>query len=71
VTQSGRGSPFVTSIDGTNNVIVWVVGAEGDQRLHGYDGDTGAVIFAGGGANELMTGTRRFSTGIVARGAST
>jgi hypothetical protein len=68
VTQSGRGSPFVTSIDGTNNVIVWVVGAEGDQRMHGYDGDTGAVIFAGGGVNELMTGTRRFSTGIVARG---
>ena len=68
VTQSGRGSPFVTSIDGANNVIVWVIGAEGDQRLHGYDGDTGAVIFAGGGVNELMTGTRRFSTGIVARG---
>ena len=68
VTQSGRGSPFVTSIDGTNNVIVWVAGAEGDQRLHGYDGDTGAVIFAGGGPNELMTGTRRFNTGIVARG---
>jgi hypothetical protein len=68
VTQSGRGSPFVTSTDGTNNMIVWVVGAEGDQRLHGYDGDTGAVVFAGGGANELMTGTRRFNTGIAARG---
>jgi len=68
VTQSGRGSPFVTSIDGINNVIVWVAGAEGDQRLHGYDGDTGAIVFAGGGPNELMTGTRRFNTGIVARG---
>src|SRR5207244_1861264 len=40
----------------------------GDQRLHGYDGDTGAVIYAGGGANELMTGTRQWNTGIVARG---
>ena len=29
--QSGRGSPFVTSTDGTNNVIVWVVGSEGDS----------------------------------------
>jgi PQQ enzyme repeat len=69
VTQSGVGSPFVTSTDGTNNMIVWSVGASGDQRLHGYDGDTGAVIFAGGGANELMAGTRSYSTtGIVARG---
>ena len=66
--QSGRGSPFVTSTDGTNNVIVWAVGAEGDQRLQGFDGDTGAVIFSGGGSNELMTGTRRFNTGIAARG---
>lgn len=68
VTQSGRGSPFVTSTDGINHPIVWVVGAEGDQRLHGYNGDTGAVIYGGGGANELMTGTRRFNTGIAARG---
>lgn len=68
VSQSGLGSPFVTSIDGTNNVIVWVVGSEGDQRLHGYNGDTGAVVYSGGGANELMTGTRKWNTGIVARG---
>ena len=66
--QSGRGSPFVTSTDGINNVIVWVVGAEGDQKLHGYNGDTGAVVYAGGGANELMAGTQRFNTGIAARG---
>ena len=28
----------------TNNAIVWVVGAEGDHRLHGYNGDTGALF---------------------------
>ncbi len=68
VSRNGCGSPFVTSTDGTNNMIVWVVGASGDQRLHGYDGDTGAEIFAGGGANELMAGTHTYSTtGIVAR----
>jgi hypothetical protein len=67
--NGGCGSPFVTSTDGTNNMIVWVVGTEGDQRLHGYDGDTGAVIYAGGGASELMAGTHRYSTtGIAARG---
>jgi hypothetical protein len=36
--------------------------------LHGYDGDTGAVIYAGGGPNELMANTRKWNTGIVARG---
>jgi Fibronectin type III domain len=68
VGQSGRGSPWITTTDGTNNVIVWVAGVGGDQRLHGYNGDTGAVIYAGGGANELMTGTRQWNTGMVARG---
>jgi len=66
--QNGRGSPFVTSTDGTNNVVVWGIGSEGDQRLHGFDGDTGAVIYNGGGPNELMSGTRRFNTAIAARG---
>ncbi|MGP8218416.1 MAG: hypothetical protein ACLQPI_03075 [Limisphaerales bacterium] len=66
--HNGRGSPFVTSTDGTNNVTVWGIGSEGDQRLHGFNGDTGAVVFNGGGANELMAGTRRFNTAIAARG---
>ena len=70
VSRNGCGSPFVTSTDGTNNTIVWVVGTQrGDQRLHGYDGDSGAVVYAGGGANELMAGTHSYSTtGIAARG---
>jgi hypothetical protein len=69
VSRNGCGSPFVTSTDGTNNMIVWVVGTGGDQRLHGYDGDTGAVVYAGGDDNELMTGTHSYSTtGIAARG---
>src|SRR5213080_900189 len=69
-TQNGRGSPWVTTIDGTNNTIVWVAGtgSEGDERLHGYDGDTGAVIYADGGPNELMTDTQQWNTGIAARG---
>jgi hypothetical protein len=69
VNQNGQGSPWVTTTDGTNNAIVWVVGAQGDQRLHGYDGDTGAIVYAGGGTNELMTGTRKWNSGIVARGS--
>jgi hypothetical protein len=64
----------VTSTDGANNMIVWVVGTEdhgnpGDQRLHGYDGDTGTIVYGGGGPNELMAGTHFYSTtGIAARG---
>ncbi len=68
VNQNGQGSPWVTTTDGSNNAIVWVVGAQGDNRLHGYNGDTGAVVYAGGGNNELMTGTRKWNSGIVARG---
>src|SRR6059036_2099290 len=36
--------------------------------LQGSNGDTGAVIYAGGGANELINGTRQWNTGMVARG---
>ena len=67
--QSGQGSPWVTTTDGTHNAIVWVVGAQGDHRLHGYNGDTGAVVFDGGGNNELMTGDRKWNSGMVARGS--
>jgi len=66
VGSGDRCSPFVTSTDGTHNVIVWGIG--GDGRLHAFDGDTGTNIFGGGGANELMSGTRSFETAIVARG---
>jgi hypothetical protein len=64
--QSGRGSPWVTTTDGTSNAIVWVVGAQGDNRLHGYNGDTGEEIYAG---SDVMTGTRKWNSGIAARGS--
>src|SRR5262245_7721558 len=69
-TKNGQGSPWVTTTNGTDNAIVWVVnsGAAGDQRLRGLNGDTGAVVYNGGGTNELMSGTIRYNTGIVARG---
>lgn len=66
--ENGRGSPIVTTTDGHANPIVWVVGAEGDNRLHGFRGDTGAVLFSGGGPAEQMTLVRRFQTLIAAGG---
>jgi hypothetical protein len=62
------GSPIATTTDGTSDPIVWVIGAEGDQRLHGFDGDTGAVVFDGGGSNDAMASTSRFITPMVAKG---
>jgi hypothetical protein len=46
---TGSGSPIVTTIDGRSDPIVWILGAQGDNLLHGFRGDTGAVLFAGGG----------------------
>jgi len=40
----GYGSTMVTNTDGMSESIVWAVGAEIDNRLFGFDGDTGALI---------------------------
>jgi outer membrane protein assembly factor BamB len=61
---SGAGAPIVTTIDGSSDPLVWVVGAGGDNLLHGYDALTGAVVFSGGGAT--MTGLNHFQTLIAA-----
>jgi outer membrane protein assembly factor BamB len=59
----GRGSPIVTTTDGHTDPIVWMLGAEGDNRLHAFQGDTGEPLFTSG----ALTGLRRFQTLIVAR----
>jgi outer membrane protein assembly factor BamB len=58
---SGRGSAIVTTTDGHSNPIVWILGAEGDNRLHAFRGDTGQPIFT----SEPMAGLRRFQTPIA------
>src|SRR6266567_773546 len=62
----GAGAPIVTTTDGRSDPIVWIVGAEGDNRLHGFAGDTGEPLFTGGGPAEAMAGVRRFQTVIAA-----
>jgi outer membrane protein assembly factor BamB len=57
----GRGAPMVTTTDGHANPIVWVLGADGDNRLHGLKGDTGEELFA----SEPLAGLRRFQTLIA------
>lgn len=64
----GRGAPIVTTTDGSSEPIVWAVGAEGDDRLHGFRGDTGEAIYAGAGTDDGMGGLRHFATILVAAG---
>ncbi len=66
--NGGQGSPMVTTTDGKSEAIVWTTGAEGSNRLHGFDAETGQVVFAGGGNGDAMTGLRRFSTPIAVKG---
>ncbi len=66
--QNGMGSPMVTTTDGHSEAIVWSVGAEGDNRLHGFDGDTGRTVYSGGGPNDVIGRVRRYHTPILAGG---
>ena len=57
------GSPIVTTTDGHSNAIVWVVGAEGDDRLHGFRADNGEPVAS---PPETMRGLHHFETLIAA-----
>ncbi len=57
----GRGSPIVTTTDGRSNPIVWALGAEDDNRLHAFRGDTGEPIFT----SEPLQGLRHLQTLIA------
>ncbi len=66
-TVEGAGAPIVTTLDGRGaEPVVWIVGADGDGRLHGFRGDTGQVLFDGGDKADAMTGLRRFATILAA-----
>jgi len=68
VNNLGQGSPIVTTTDGRSEAIVWTAGAQSSSRLHAWDAETGAVVFAGGGPNDLIPGVRRFTTPIAVKG---
>jgi hypothetical protein len=60
---TGAGSPIVTTADGGSDPIVWMVGAEGDNRLHGFKGDTGEQLML----SAPLAGLRHFQTLIATR----
>ena len=47
------------------DAIVWSIGS---NRLYAYDGESGAEIFAGGGAGDQMSEVQYFQTPIAAKG---
>jgi hypothetical protein len=59
----GRGSAIVTTTDGTAQPIVWIAGAEGDDRLHAFRGDTGAPLWI---SRQALPGLRHLVTPMVA-----
>ena len=59
----GRGAPIVTTTNGHADPIVWVDGAQGDERLHAFRGDTGAPLFTS--ANTIPD-VRHFETLLAA-----
>lgn len=61
---NGGGAPIITTSDGTSNPIVWFVGAEGDNVLHGLNATNGEAVFSGN--NEVMSGLHHFQTLIAA-----
>jgi hypothetical protein len=61
---SGKGTPIVTTTDGHTDPIVWILGAEGDNQLHGFRGDTGEALFT----SPPLAGLRHWQTLIAADG---
>ena len=61
---SGGGAPIITTTDDKSNPIAWVVGAEGDNLLHGFNALTGQPVFSGG--SETMSGLHHFVTILAA-----
>jgi hypothetical protein len=59
----GGGAPIVTTTDGHSDPIVWILGAEGDNRLHGFRGDTGEPLVTA--PTEPMSGLRHLQTLIA------
>jgi hypothetical protein len=64
----GHGSPIVTTTDGRSEAIVWAYGANASERLHGWNAETGELVYDGGGDLELMHDLQRFATLIAVKG---
>jgi hypothetical protein len=62
---NGAGSPIVTTTDGSSDPIVWITGAEGDERLHAFRADDGEELLKG--QQPEMNGLQHFGTIVATR----
>jgi hypothetical protein len=63
---NGAGAPIVTTTNGSANPIVWMVGAEGDNQLHAFQGLNGEPLLTG--SQPTMRGLRHFVTIVATPG---
>jgi hypothetical protein len=73
--QDQAGSPIVTTSDGTNDAVIWALGANagvgtkpppgGDNQVHAYDGDLGTEIVSSSGMSKIS----HWQAPIVAKGS--
>lgn len=67
--NQGQGSPIVTATNAQGtDAVVWTAGAEGSNALHGFDAETGAVVYSGGTNADHFTNVRRFTSPIAVKG---
>jgi outer membrane protein assembly factor BamB len=60
------GSPIASTTDGHSESVVWTVGADGDGSVHAVDGETGAILFGGGGT--YFPPVARYQSPILVKG---
>jgi hypothetical protein len=68
----GGGSPIITTSDGSNDALVWIVGTSerndetaGGNQLHAWDLETGALVVTG---SDTLSKVHHFVTPIVVQG---
>jgi len=61
---SGNGAPIATTTASGEESIIWVVGAQGDNKLHAANAETGAPIFT----SATLGTVQRFNAPIAAKG---
>jgi outer membrane protein assembly factor BamB len=57
------GSPIVTSSEGGSDFVVWILGADGDNKLHAVDGETGTSVVS----SHCHAGSRPLGAPLVAK----
>jgi hypothetical protein len=62
---SSTGSPIVTTTDGTAESVVWLIA---NGKVLGFNGETGAPIYTGGGTGDAVASVSKFQTPMVAKG---